>query len=148
MDSLLYTVWFDILIHFLIYYLDHLRAWYLYHFSSDCHSLYVDLSDIPCTLLDCMWHDCPSSAWLNVACLCRPHIYPLTSNSLGLGHSLHYGSHYYKCEALCVFVTLTEPEIRGRVWRRAIPMFGSILEVTGTLMSGRVRSLKTIIALS
>ena len=26
----------------------------------DCHSLYVYMSDISCTLLDCMSHDCPS----------------------------------------------------------------------------------------
>ena len=38
-------------------------------------------------------------------------------------------------EALCVLVTLIELEIRGRVWRRAIPMFGSVLKVTDTLMS-------------
>ena len=54
MDTLLYTVWFDILIHLLVYYLNHFRAWCLYHFSSDCHSLYVNLSNISCTLLDCM----------------------------------------------------------------------------------------------
>ena len=60
---------------------------------------------------------------------------PFTSNSLGLGHSFHSGSHYCKCEALCVLVTLIEPEIRGRVWGQAIPMFGSVLKVTDTLMS-------------
>ena len=49
---------------------------------------------------------------------------PFTSNSLGLGHSFKSDSHYCKCEALYVLVTLTEPEIRGRVWR-AISMFGS-----------------------
>ena len=61
------------------------------------------MSDISCTLLDCMMHDCPPSAWLHVVCLCGPHIYPLTSNSLGFGHSFHPGSHYCKCETFCVF---------------------------------------------
>ena len=44
--------------------------------------------------------------------------------------------------------TLTEPEIKSRVYRRAIPMFGNILEVPGTQMSIRVRSLKAHIARS
>ena len=43
---------------------------------------------------------------------------------------------------------LIEPEIRSRVYRRAISMFGSILEITNTLMLIGVRSLKTCIALS
>ena len=55
-------------------------------------------------LPDCMVHDYPSFVWLHVACLCGPHIYPLTSNSLGLGHFLHFGSHFCKCEAFCVLV--------------------------------------------
>ncbi|KAL6349660.1 hypothetical protein AAG906_041067 [Vitis piasezkii] len=54
---------------------------------------------------------------------------PFTSNSLGLGHSFHSGSHYCKCEALCVLVTLID-----------------VLEVTDTLMSIGVRSLKTFSA--
>ena len=62
----------------------------------------VDMNDMPCTLLDCMLHDCPPSAWLHVACLCWPHVYPLTSNSLGFGHSFHLGSHYCKCETFYV----------------------------------------------
>ena len=53
-------------------------------------------------LPDCVLHDCPSSAWLHVACLCGSHFYPPTSNSLGVGHSFHLGSHYYKCETFCV----------------------------------------------
>ena len=54
-----------------------------------------------CTLLDCVSHDCPPSAWLYVVCPCGLHIYPLTSNSLSFGHSLHSGSHFCKCEVLC-----------------------------------------------
>ena len=46
-------------------------------------SLCVDLDDIP-VLHGCMVHDCSSPVWLHVACLCRPHIYPLTSNLLVL----------------------------------------------------------------
>ena len=30
-------------------------------------------------------------------------------------HFLHFGSHFYKCEALCVLVTVTELEIRSKV---------------------------------
>ena len=70
----------------------------------DCHSLYACMSDISCTLLDCMSHDCPSFAWLHVACPCGPHFYPLTSKSPGLGHFLHFGSHFCKCEAFYVLV--------------------------------------------
>ena len=70
----------------------------------DSHSLYVYMSDISCTLPDRMSHDCPPFAWLHVACLCGPHFYPPTSNSLGFGHSFHLGSHYCKCEAFCVLV--------------------------------------------
>ena len=68
----------------------------------DYHSLCVDMSDISCTLPDCMSHDCPSSAWLHVACPCGSHFYPPTSKSLGFGHSFHLGSHYCKCETFCV----------------------------------------------
>ena len=68
----------------------------------DYHSLCVDMSDISCTLPDCMSHDCPSSAWLHVACPCGPYFYPLTSKSLGFDHSFHLGSHYCKCETFCV----------------------------------------------
>ena len=68
----------------------------------DSHSLYACMSDISCTLIDCMMHDCLPFAWLHVACLCGPHIYPLTSNSLGFGHPFHPGSHYCKCETFCV----------------------------------------------
>ena len=51
-------------------------------FSSDCHSLYVCMSDISCTLLDCMMHDYPPSAWLHVVCLCGTHTYLLIFKSL------------------------------------------------------------------
>ena len=106
---------FDTLIHLFVYFLDCLWAWCLYHFLPDCHSLYVYMSDIFCTLLDCMLHDCLSSIWLHVVCPCGPQIYPPTSNSLGFGHSLYSSSHFCKCEASCVFVTPNEPEIRNRV---------------------------------
>ena len=35
------------------------------------------------------------------------HLSPYLQPS-GFGHFLHFGSHYCKCEALCVFVTLTK----------------------------------------
>ena len=90
----------------------------------------VDMSDISCTLLDCMTRDCLPSAWLHVACLCGPHIYPLTSNSLGFGHSFHPGSHYCKCETFCVFALWPSQRLgvgssdglyrcTGAFWRRA-----------------------------
>ena len=72
-------------------------------FSSDCHSLYVCMSDISCTLPGCMSHDNSSFVWLHVVCLYGLHIYPPASNSLGFGHFFHPGSHYCKCETLCVF---------------------------------------------
>ena len=103
--SLLYITRLDMLILWLVYYFDRLWAWCLYHYSSclpysrlSC----VDMSDLSCTLLDCMMHDYSPFAWLCAACLCEPHIYPLTSNSLGFGHSFHPGSHYCKCETFCV----------------------------------------------
>ena len=96
----------------------------------DRHSLCVCISDVFCLLLNCMSHDYPSSAWLHVACLCGPHIYPPTSKSLGLGHSLHSGPHYCKCEALCVLILWPSQRLgvgfsdrlyqcMGAFWRRA-----------------------------
>ena len=113
----------------------------------DYHSLCVDMSDISCTLLDCMSHDCLSSAWLHVACPCGSHFYPPTSNSLGFGHSFHPGSHNCKCETFYVLAHWPSQRLgvgsgdglyrcTGAFWRRA------------TLMSGGVRSLKTCIARS
>ena len=101
----LYITQFDMLILWLVYPLDRLWAWciYLSFFFYLFIMVCVDMSDISCTLLDCMARDCLPSAWLHVACLCGPHIYPLTSNSLGFGHSFHPGSHYCKCETFCVF---------------------------------------------
>ena len=83
-----------------------------------------------CTLLDCMVHDYPSSVWLHVACQCGPHIYHLTSNSLGFGHSFHPGSHYCKCETFCVLALWPSRRLgvgssdglyrcTGAFWRRA-----------------------------
>ena len=43
---------------------------------------------------------------------------------LNFGHLLHFGSYIFKCEALCVFVSLAELMVESR----AISMFGSILE--------------------
>ena len=71
-------------------------------FSSDSHSFCVGMSDISCTLLDCMMHVCPSSTWLHVVCLCGSHFYPPISSSLGFGHPFHPGSHYCKCEIFYV----------------------------------------------
>ena len=82
------------------------------------------------TLPDCTTRDCLPSAWLHVACLCGPHIYPLTSNSLGFGHSFHPGSHYCKCETFCVFAIWPSQRLgvgssdglyrcTGAFWRRA-----------------------------
>ena len=131
LDLLLYLiVWFGILIRLLVYSLDCLWAWWLYHFLSDCHGLYVCISDISCPLLDCIPHDYPSSAWLHVVCPCGAHIYPPTSNSLSLGHSLHYGPHYCKCEAFCMLVLWPSQRLgegssdglyrcMGAFWRRA-----------------------------
>ena len=102
-DSLLYIIWLAVLFS-----LACKLSWSLFGHDvgitihPDCHRLCVDVSDISCTLLDCMLHDCPPSAWLHVVCLCGSHFYPPTSNSLGFGHSFHLGSHYCKCEAFSV----------------------------------------------
>ena len=96
----------------------------------DYYSLCVDMSDISRTLLDCMMHDCLSSAWLHVACSCGSHFYPPTSKSLGFGHSFHLGSHYCKWEAFCVFALWPSQRLgagssdrlyrcTGAFWRRA-----------------------------
>ena len=98
-------------------------------FSSDCHSLYVCVSDISYTLPDCMSHDCTSSAWLHVVCLCGSRFYPPISNSLGFGHPFHLGSHYCKCEAFCVLILWSSQRLGvgssdglyrclGAFWRR------------------------------
>ena len=70
-----------ILIPLLVYYLDRLRAWCLYHFSSGCHSLYVDLSDIylvlcltACCMTVLLLRDCMSP--VHVGCTSIP--LPLT----------------------------------------------------------------------
>ena len=68
------------------------------------------------------------TAW--VACLCGPHFYPPTSKSLGLGHFLHFGSHFCKCETFCVLVLWPSQRLgvgssdglyrcMGAFWRRA-----------------------------
>ena len=149
MDSLSYTVWFDIVIHLLVYYLDRLRAWCTYHFfyliviACMCAwVIYHVLCLTPCCVTALLRHDCMTLVHVGRTSIL------FTSNSPSLGHSFNSDSHYCKCEALCVLVTLTEPEIRGRVWRRAISMFGSVLEVIDTLMSIGVRSLKTCISQS
>ena len=102
-DSLLYVVWLALFFFWLAYYLDCLLSMmFVSLFVLIVIAFCVDMSDISCTLLDCMARDCLPSAWLHVACLCGPHIYPLTSNSLGFGHSFHPGSHYCKCETFYV----------------------------------------------
>ena len=98
-----YITQLAVLFHWLAYYLDRLLSMiFISLFILIVVALYVDMSDISCTLLDCMMHDCPPSAWLHVVCLCGSHFYPLTSHSLGVGHSFHLGSHYCKCETFCV----------------------------------------------
>ena len=129
--SPLYITQFDMLILWLVYPLDRLWAWciYLSFFLSVYHGL-CGHEWYTCTLLDCVVHDYPSFVWLHVACLCGPHIYPLTSNSLGLGHFLHFGSHFCKCEAFCVLVFWPSQRLGvgssdglyrclGAFWRRA-----------------------------
>ena len=103
-DSLLYIVWLAVLFSLACILSWSLLSMNLYHFLSNYHSLYVCMSDIFCPLLDYMSHDCLSSAWLHVACLCELHFYPPTSNSLHLGQTLHSGPHYCKCDAFCVLV--------------------------------------------
>ena len=103
----------------------------------DCHGLYAYMSDMSCTLFDRMSHDYPSSAWLHVACPCGPHFYPLTSKSLGFGHSFHLDSHYCKCETFCVLVLWPSQRLgvgssdglyrcMGAFWRR--PTYRCYLE--------------------
>ena len=80
----------------------------------DCHNLYVDMSDIfvLCLTVCCM------IAFLCVIA-CRLSVWAvylsLYLQPSGFGHLFHYGSYFCKCEALCVFVSLTELEVRSRV---------------------------------
>ena len=101
-----YIFWFDMLTHLLVYSLDHLWAWCLYHYSSDCRILaylvcgHDDISEfclIACrmTALLCVIA-CRLSMWL-------AHLPPYLQSS-SLGHSFHFGSHFCKCETLCVLV--------------------------------------------
>ena len=75
---------------------------------------YVDLSDIfvLCLTVCCM------IAFLCVIA-CRLSVWAvylsLYLQPSGFGHLFHYGSYFCKCEALCVFVSLTELEVRSRV---------------------------------
>ena len=104
--SLLYITRLDMLILWHVYYFDRLWAWWLYHYPSDCRIL----AYLVCTLMIYL-----SFAWLRVAWLpsfcmtaCRlfmwvAHLSPCLPLS-SLGHFLHYGSHFCKCEALCVLV--------------------------------------------
>ena len=126
-----YITQLDTLILLLVYYLDRLLSMmFVSLFILIVIAFCVDMIDISCTLLDCMMHDCPLSAWLHVACLCGLHFYPPTSKSLGLGHSLHSGPHYCKCEALCVLILWPSQRLgvgfsdrlyqcMGAFWRRA-----------------------------
>ena len=145
------TKWrLDMLIHLLVYYFDHPWACCLcitIHLIVIFLLILCGLEWYTCTLLDCMVHDYPSFVWLHVDCPCGQHIYLLTSNSLGFGHSFHPGSHYCKCETFCAFALWPSQRLgvgssdglyrcTGAFWRRA------------TLMSAGVRSLKTYIARS
>ena len=129
MDSSL--VWFDMSILWLAYYLDRLLSMmFISLFILIVVAFCVDMSDISCTLLDCMTRDCLPSAWLHVVCLCGSHFYPPTSNSLGVGHSFHLGSHYCRCETFCVLALWPSQRLgvgsndglyrcTGAFWRRA-----------------------------
>ena len=50
---------------------------------------------------------CCLSVW---AAHLSPYLQPSSCN-----HFLHFGSHFFKCEALCVLVPLTELDVRSRV---------------------------------
>ena len=111
----------------------------------DRYSLYVYMSDIFCTLLDYMLHDYLSSAWLYVICPCGPHIYPFISNPLVLVISFISILTFASVRS-CVCLFSNQTEVRSKVWRQAIPMFGSIMEESNTLMPIEVWSLKTCVA--
>ena len=80
-----------------MFFLYHYSSWFLY---SRLFCVYM-MTYLSFSWLRVAW--LPSSMWLYAACLCGPHIYPLTSKSLGFGHSFHLGSHYCKYETFCVF---------------------------------------------
>ena len=104
--SLLYITRLDMLILWLVYYFDRLWAWWLYRYPFDC----CILAYLVCTLMIYL-----SFAWLRVAWLpsfcmtaCRlfmwvAHLSPCLPLS-SLGHFLHSGSRFCKCETLCVLV--------------------------------------------
>ena len=94
----------------------------------DCHSLYVYMSDISCTLLDCMVHDYPPFVWLHVACPCGSHFYPPTSKSLGFSHSFYLGSHYCKCETFCVLALWPSQRLGVRSSDRLYRCTGALWE--------------------
>ena len=80
----------------------------------NCHSLYVDMSDI---FVLCLTVCCMSVLLCMIACrlsVWAVHLSPYLQPS-GFGHFIHSGSHFCKCKALCVFVTMIELEIRSRV---------------------------------
>ena len=118
-----YPAYFDMYVHivvylvalvltlFLVYYLDHLWACHHCCIHLDCHVLvWLVCGHVwyTCTLLDCLLHDCSSSVWLHVVCLCGLYIYPLTSNPLVSIIPFFFSSYICKCKALCVLVSMTE----------------------------------------
>ena len=80
----------------------------------DHHSLYVYMSDISCTLLDCMLHDYFFSVLLHVICPCGPHIYPLISNPL-VSSFFSFRFSLLQVWGLGCACSLTEPGVRSRV---------------------------------
>ena len=126
--SLCLTCWFS----YLYTNFDRLWAWFLYYYSS--WLLYSRLSCVYMMIyLSFAWLRVawlPFSAWLHVAGPCGPHFYPITSKSLGFGHSFHLGSHYCKCETFYVLALWPSQRLgvgssdglyrcTGAFWRRA-----------------------------
>ena len=105
--SLLYIIRLDMLIHLLVYYFDHPWA------CCFCITIHLDcciLAYLVCTLMIYLRFVWLPVAWLPFFCLIAcclsmwvAHLSPYLS-LFSLGHFLHYGSHFCKCETLCVLV--------------------------------------------
>ena len=77
-------------------------------------SLCVDMSDI---FVLCLIVCCMTAPLYVIACrlfVWAAHLSPYLQPS-GFDHFLHFGSHCFKCEALCVLVSLIEQEVKSRV---------------------------------
>ena len=105
--SLLYIIRLDMLIHLLVYYFDHLWACCL------CITIHliVVFSFILCVCIDdiseiCLIVCCMTTLLCVIACRLSvwvAHLSPYLPLS-SLGHFLHSGSRFCKCETLCVLV--------------------------------------------